>query len=195
MVNKSMIFVMVILLSAAGFCGAETEAPSYFKYFGAPVRPDRFTRNMHALIASRVVDAPSLNGGRSLEMDFVFQKTKSMGQLVWDIPVMRISRIHFSVYNPNPEAQIIRLSPVLLDTAHRSWNLVKDGIVLKSGEWTTVDLKLADAAEVTKGNATIKPSAAKDPVFFVMFLKFEVGSDFKGSGQPLKLYLDGMECY
>lgn len=195
MVKTSRLFVTGTLLLAAGFCGAGTEAPSYFRYFGAPVRPDRFTRNMHALIASRVVDEPALNGGRSLEMEFVFQKTKPMGQLVWDIPVMRISRIRFSVYNPNPEAQVIRLYPVLLDTAHRSWNLVKDGIVLKSGEWTTVDLKLADAAEVTKGNATVKPSAVKDPVFFVMFLKFDAGGDFKESSRPLKLYLDGMECY
>jgi len=195
MVKTFRLFMTGALLLAAGFCGAAPETPAYFKYFGAPVRQDRYTRNMHALTASRVVDEPSLNGGRSLEMDFVFQKTKPMGQLVWDIPVMRISRIRFSVYNPNPAAQSIRLTPVLLDTQHHSWNLSTNGILLKAGEWTTVDLKLADAEEVTKGNATVKPSAVKDPVFFVMFLKFDTGGDFKDFGQTRKLYLDGMECY
>ena len=193
MVNTSRNFVTGVLLLAAGFCGAAPETPAYFDYFSSHVRPDRYTRNMLGIVSSRVVDEPSRDGGRSLEMNIAFPE---MGQLVWDIPVMKISRIRFSVYNPNPEVQIIRLSPVLLDTADRSWNLVKNGIALKSGEWTTVDLKLADAAEVTKkGKATIKPSEIKDAVFVVMFLKFEAGSDFKGTGQPLKLYLDGMECY
>ena len=192
MVNTSRIFVTGILLLTAGFCGAAPETPAYFNYFGAPVRPDRFTRNMYGLVSSRIVDEPSRDGGRSLEMNIAFPE---MGQLVWDIPVMKISRIRFSVYNPNPEAQVIRLSPVLLDTADRSWNLVTNGIALKSGEWTTVDLKLADADEVVKGKETFKPSEMKDPVFFVIFLQFETGSDFKGTGQPLKLYLDGMECY
>lgn len=192
MVTRSRFFVTVILLLAAGFCGAAPETPAYFDYFSSHVRPDRYTRNMLGLVSSRVVDEPSRDGGRSLEMNIAFPE---MGQLVWDIPVMKISRIRFSVYNPNPSTEVIRLSPVLLDTKDRSWNLVKNGIVLKSGEWTTVDLKLADADEVTKGKDTFKPAGLKDAVFFVIFLKFETGSDFTEAGQPLKLYLDGMECY
>ena len=192
MVKTVRLFVMGTLLLAAGSCGAAPETPAYFDYFSSPVRPDRYTRNMLGLVSSRVVDEPSRAGGRSLEMNIAFPE---MGQLVWDIPVMKISRIRFSVYNPNPKTQVIRLSPVLLDTADRSWNLVTNGIVLKSSEWTTVDIKLADADEVIKGKESFKPSEVKDPVFFVIFLQFDAGGDFKGSGQPLKLYLDGMECY
>ena len=195
MVKTSRIFATGILLLAAGLCGAETATPVYFNYFGSQIQPDRYTRNMGALVDRRIVDEPSRDGERSLEISFIFSEKELTGPLLWDLSPVRISRIRFNVYNPNPAERVIRVSPGLMDTDRRVWNLTAKGILLKSKEWTAVDLKVEDTVGLIKGTENLKVPEPKDASFMMMHIRFEVGSDFKGFGKPLNLYLNGMECY
>lgn len=182
---------------ACGTAGAAlgaTPAPVYFNFFDSPVRLDRYTRNMHALVASRVVAEPSLQGGHSLEMEFRFFEKDRSGTLLWDLVPVHVSGIRFNVFNPNPSRAEIVLNTTLQDAQKRSWLLATDGQPLAANAWTKVEANLAKDATVQQGATKLDVRNITDAVFERMVFKFEAGRKFTAFGKPLLLYLDGVEC-
>ena len=169
-------------LAVAGTALGAAQTPAYFNFFGAPVRPDRYTRNMADLVASRVVAEPSLRGGHSLEMEFRFSEKDRYGTLLWDLAPAHISRVRFHVFNPNPPGLEIILKTTLADTERRQWLLDSDGRPLRPGRWTEVD-------------AALDTHAIDGAVFARIMMRFEVRREFPAFDDPLLLYLDGVELF
>ncbi len=180
--------------SAAGaVAGAAAERPVYSNFFGSPIRLDRHTRNMRDLVASRIVETPSLQGGRSLELEFRFSKPDRFGLLVWDLAPRRINRMCFHIFNPNPEKPAITLKPGLLDLQRRNWQLKSGGVALAPGQWTKIDAALpADFIAGPRKEGEEPAAEPGDPVFFQLFFRFEVAAEFSDFGQLVRLYFDGL---
>ena len=168
--------------AVAGTALGAARIPAYFNFFGAPVRPDRYARNMHALTASRVVTKPSIHGGHSLEMELRFSEKDRTGTLLWDLAPVHLSRVRFRVFNPNPARFEITLKATLADSENRQWRLESDDRPLRSGRWTDVD-------------AVLDTHAVYDAVFVRMVLRFDVDQDFPAVDDSLLLYLDGVELF
>lgn len=182
---------------ACGTAGAALGAspvPVYFNFFDSPVRLDRYTRNMHDLVASRVVTEPSLQGGHSLEMEFRFSEKDRSGILFWDLVPVHISGIRFNVFNPNPARDEIVLKTTLQDTQGRSWLLATDNQPLATNGWTKVEANLVKDATVQQGTTKLEARDIAGAVFEHLVFKFEVGRKFPAFDKPLLLYLDGVEC-
>lgn len=171
-----------IACGAAGTALGAAQTPAYFNFFGSPVCPDRYTRNMADLVVSRVVSEPSLRGGHSLEMEFRFSEKDRYGTLLWDLAPIHISRVRFHVFNPNPSGLKIILKTTLADTKRRQWLLDSDDRPLRSGRWTEID-------------AILDAHSIAGTVFMRMMLRLEVEHDFPAFNDPLLLYLDGVEFF
>ncbi len=182
MTRCTMLQTFSLAVAGTALGAVHPPSPAYFNFFGAPVRPDRYTRNIAALTASRGVEEPSLSGGHSLEMEFRFSGKNRFGILLWDLAPVHLSRVRFHVFNPNPSRLEITLKTTLADTERRQWLLESEGRPLRSGRWTKVDVRL-DA------------HAVEDAVFLRMILRFEVRRDFPAFGDPLLLYVDGVELF
>lgn len=171
-----------LVCGTAGIALGAPQIPAYFSFFGAPVRPDRYTRNMAALTASQVVTEPSLCGGHSLEMEFWFSEKDRSGTLLWDLAPVHLSRVRFHVFNPNPPHLEIVLKTTFADSGGRQWLLEPDGRPLRPGCWTEVDSRL-DAHSIDNA------------VFVRVTFRFSVRKNFPVFGAPLLLYLNGLECF
>lgn len=184
-----------LVCGAAGSAFGVAKIPVYSNFFGAPVRPDRYTRNMHNLTASRVVENPSFYGGHSLEMELRFSKKDRYGMLLWDLAPVRVSRVRFHIFNPNPAQNEIILRTTLADTKGRSWSLNTEAQPLLVDQWEKVDVDLAKGATVTQGKIKLDSGKIDDAVFVRIVFRFSVQHNFPVFGAPQLLYLNGLECF
>ena len=184
-----------LVCGAAGSAFGAAKIPVYSNFFGAPVRPDRYTRNMHNLTASRVVEKPSFYGGHSLEMELHFSEKERFGMLLWDLAPVRFSRVRFHILNPNPAQNEIILRTTLADTKGRNWSLNTEAQPLLVDQWEKVDVGLAKGATVMQGKIKLEARDIDDAVFVRMTFRFSIRPNFPAFGAPHLLYLNGLECF
>jgi hypothetical protein len=186
-------FQMLGGLAAGAAAGADR--PAYFNFFASPVRPDRYLRNLRDMESMRVVEEPSLRGERSLEMKLRFSEQYRNGELLWDLAPRRITRVRFSLFNPNPSSVKIRLDVRFFDREGRFWRLGdaigKDPL---KRNWSEFDFSLVEDAVITQGPETVS-SDGLDGVFKRFLLNFSVARGHRIPDEPVLLYLDGIECF
>jgi hypothetical protein len=171
------------------------DRPAWVNFFASPVRPDRYLRNLRAMESMRIVEEPSLRGERSLEMTLRFSEQYRTGELLWDMAPCRISRVRFSLFNPNPSGTAIILNLRFFDLDRRLWSL-NDAVGQSplSRNWQTFDLSLFDESVVTKDRDRI-PAAGLEGVFSQFFMSFSIPDDQRIPSRPVLLYLDGFESF
>ncbi len=153
---------------------------------------DRYLRNTRDLVSSQVVRKPSLRGGQSLELTFLFSEKERHGNLVWDVAPRLVKRVRFSVFNPNDSDLAIKLQVILSDTQGRSWQ--PEPVILKADDWTEIEFNLA-GCRVAKGKEVLDASDAGEPVVSRLTFKFEVDRYFSEFGEPVSLVFDGLELF
>ena len=183
------------LTMAGAGAAAASEVPVYFNFFSSPVRHDRYLRNLREMESLRTVREPSLHGEYSLEMLLRFSEKHRNGELLWDLAPRRISRVRFSLFNPNPARIRIDFDMRFFDVDGRFWRL-KNTIGREPLErnWQTFEFSLFDDAVVTQGPETIPP-AGLDGIFQRFILNFSIPKDRPLPADPVLLYLDGMELF
>ena len=205
------ILIAVLMMSFCSFCFADEPATNavYANYFADTAGMELYLRYLGALESAERVTKPNRTGQYAVKLNFRFSPKAQIGELFWDLPHVSFNRMRFYVWNPNPAKLPIRLCVRLVDNHKRGYLLSYFKISTaadplpssvpsaENGGWIRYEARLPDNLVAVLPQDEKMPSSAqiRERAFMHLTMSFAGEGNFPAKGQPVILFVDGLELY